>query len=605
VTDPRTVDAAAAVDAGAAVDALRDAVDGERRRPVAIVVVPGVGLGLAYGDRSWRVATGDPASLVTRLDDAIGPRWVWWNTATARALVGSDARVQSCWDLGAVHRLLAGGRRDDPACVWARAHGLDEPPPPRGGEVTLLDLADDLAAADDDGAEPVRADGHLRRAWAEDAWTADERGGDEPASSLARAATWAALALETRALQERALLRIADPRAAPTGTPLATLTAHAESLAALLAVELERVGLPLDRAAAESIVEASAGDRPADARAAEEMRAARDAEVLRHFPGSSADLRNPAAVRAMLAGAGVVVPDTRSWRLERHAAHPGVAALLAWRKAERIATTYGYAWLDRHVAPDGRLRGAWSASDGGAGRMTAQAGLHSLPAELRPAVRAEPGHTLVRADLGQVEPRVLAAVSGDPALLAATRADDLYSPIAAELRCERPVAKVAMLAAMYGQTSGAAGATLRRMDATYPRAMAYLRAAEERGRSRRDLRTYGGRLIPLSGASEDGDAARTAGRGRFARNAVIQGAAAELFKAWAATVRAGLREIGGEIALCLHDELLVHVPSERADDTAALLADALTATASWWAAGSGARFVVDVAAAERWSDAKG
>jgi DNA polymerase-1 len=155
-----------------------------------------------------------------------------------------------------------------------------------------------------------------------------------------------------------------------------------------------------------------------------------------------------------------------------------------------------------------------------------------------------------------------------------------------------------------------AGAALRRMDATYPRAMAYLRAAEERGRSRVDARTYGGRLIRLSGSAEAADgetAARIAGRGRFARNAVVQGAAAELFKAWAGTVRAGLAGSaghGGEIVLCLHDELLLHVPAARAGAAAALVGDALALTAGWWAAGSATRFVVDVAVVERWSDAK-
>ena len=87
---------------------------------------------------------------------------------------------------------------------------------------------------------------------------------------------------------------------------------------------------------------------------------------------------------------GLVLPDTRSWRLEPHAGtSPAVAALLRWRKAERTATTYGWAWLDRHVGPDGRLRGEWRAADGAGGRMTASAGLHNLPAELRPAVLAQ------------------------------------------------------------------------------------------------------------------------------------------------------------------------------------------------------------------------
>ena len=44
--------------------------------------------------------------------------------------------------------------------------------------------------------------------------------------------------------------------------------------------------------------------------------------------------------------------------------------------------------------------------------MTASGGLHNMPAVMRRAVVAETGHVFVRADLGQIEPRVLAAVSG-------------------------------------------------------------------------------------------------------------------------------------------------------------------------------------------------
>ena len=62
--------------------------------------------------------------------------------------------------------------------------------------------------------------------------------------------------------------------------------------------------------------------------------------------------------------------------------------------------------------------------------MTASAGLHNMPAHLRSAVIAEAGHVFVRADLGQIEPRILAAVSGDRALAKATAEDDMYSPVA-------------------------------------------------------------------------------------------------------------------------------------------------------------------------------
>ena len=178
--------------------------------------------------------------------------------------------------------------------------------------------------------------------------------------------------------------------------------------------------------------------------------------------------------------------------------------------------------------------------------MTATAGLHSLPADLRPAVAAEPGHVLVRADLGQIEPRVLAAVSGDAALARATQTDDLYAPVATALAVDRPTAKVAVLGAMYGQTTGHGAQALRRLEAAYPVAMAYLHDADVAGQVGRDIRTYGGRLIRTGNASvadvSERDArSRAAAIGRYARNAMVQGAAAELFKRWAVTVRARAR----------------------------------------------------------------
>ncbi|NAZ76573.1 DNA polymerase I, partial [Kineococcus sp. T13] len=452
-----------------------------------------------------------------------------------------------------------------------------------------------------DGEEPVGEDGQLSAAWSQGRALSEA----EPADQLERAARWAALALEVAQRQARAVAALPEPRRRPGGPPLGVQTAHAESAAALLAVELERTGLPLERSTAEALLERATGPRPASAAEEARLRAARDAPVRRVLGAGEVDLRNPVQVLGALRGLGFDLPDTRAWRLEqfRHA-HPAVEALLAWRKAERIATTYGWNWLDTAVGADGRLRGAWSASDAAAGRMTAQAGLHNLPTELRPAVAAEAGSVLVRADLGQVEPRVLAAVSADAGLTAATREDDLYAPVAAALAADRPTAKVAVLAAMYGQTSGAAGEALQRMERAYPTALGYLRAAEEAGREGRDVRTWGGRLVRVGAPAPGEVGTATAARGRFARNAVVQGAAAELFKAWAATVRAGLAGGAGRIVLCLHDELLLHVPAGDAERAAALLRTALEQTAARWAAGSGVRFVADVSVVRRWSEAK-
>ena len=542
---------------------------------------------LAWAGGSVVLDADDAPTIVGELADR-QPRWVWWTARhTATPFVRAGVRPGACWDLAAVHRLLTGSSRDDPAAVWAAVHDLPDPAPV-STEPTLLDTG----TVDDD--EPFAADGQISPGWQRGGW----------AETRERTVRWAELAMAAYDVQRRGILALDDPRIRPRQPPLRLLTAHAESLAALLAVELELDGLPLDRAAMSALLDSVIGVRPVDDGHAAAQRRARDAHVLAQFPGTPVDLRNPAQVRELLTRIGLDLPDTRSWRLEPHAASlPPVAALLAWRKAERLATTYGWSWLDQHVGADGRLRGAWSAAEG-AGRMAAQAGLHNLPADLRSAVRADDGWVFVRADLGQVEPRVLAVVSGDPALAAAARADDMYAPVAAALGCDRPTAKVAVLAAMYGQTSGTAGAALRDMDRAYPRAMAYLRDAEQAGRDGVDIRTYGGRLLRLARAADD-ERFPPSAWGRFARNATVQGAAAELFKAWAGTVRAGLAAAAGDgrIVLCLHDELLVHVPASQADATVELVRRALDATAHWWASGSGVRFVVDVGVARTWAAA--
>jgi DNA polymerase I len=561
--------------------------------------VPGVGLALAWDGGSHTVPTSDPAGVIAELAE-LELRWTWWSArTTATPLVAAGLRLRTCWDLGAVGRLLHGLRDDSPGAVWAAELGLPPPRAPRA-DLDLFDL--DPASADD----PVLADGQLSREWPAGFATRD----------LPNARRWAQVAVDLQQRQAARLGTLADHRPAHPTPSLALATAYAESSAALIAVELEHAGLPIDRATLTSLLTATIGKRPTDPDEERAARQARDDAVIRQFPGAhDVDLRSPAQVRALLARVGLDLPDTRSWRLEPHAASsPAIAALVSWRKADRLATTYGWRWLDTNVGADGRLRGAWGASDGGAGRMTAMAGLHNLPAELRPAVRAEPGHTLVRADLGQVEPRVLAAISGDPDLMLATHDADMYAPVAARLRCDRPAAKLAVLAAMYGQTSGSAGETMRVMEQAYPVAVAYLRTAEAAGRDHTDLRTYGGRLIRLSGAATDaaGEPVTSevaAGHGRFARNAAVQGPAAELFKAWAATVRAALTQLrgetepAGEIVLCLHDELLLQVPVDLADRATALVHGALASTVRWWAAGRDVRFVAEVTTGESWAEA--
>jgi DNA polymerase-1 len=551
---------------------------------VGLVIAPAVGLGVATAERAWPLPPGAGlAAEVGRADQALRPRWAVWSGQAAAHLVADGVRPATCWDIAAAHRLLFGGWRADPGWAWARTRGLGTETLSAGGPLDLFEMT-----GPGDGDDPVAPDDYLRPEWVSGGWS-------DGADRLAR---WAQVARTLASLQQ-------DSLAALPGRPMAVPTARSESTAELLCAELRADGLPMDRALAEQVLAGFIGPRPRSDAEAAAARAARDAEVLRHAPGgTTADLRSLVQVKSLLARIGVDVPDTRAWRLkELRDTHPLIAALLEWRKAERIATTYGYAWLDENLGADGRLRGAWTGSDGAAGRMTASAGLHNMPAAMRRAVVAADGYVFVRADLGQIEPRVLAAVTGDQALAVAARADDLYAPVAAQLGVDRPTAKVAVLGAMYGQTTGFGAQALRRLNAAYPVAMAYLDAADRSGRAGRDLRTYGGRLIVLSTA-EPRSASRAAAYGRYARNAMIQGAAAELFKIWAVTVRARCGHLDARIVLCLHDELLVHCPREHAETVSRIVEDGLHEAAQRWAPGSGVRFISDTTIVRSWSDAK-
>jgi DNA polymerase-1 len=187
----------------------------------------------------------------------------------------------------------------------------------------------------------------------------------------------------------------------------------------------------------------------------------------------------------------------------------------------------------------------------------------------------------------------------------------MYEPVAERLRVEREVAKVAVLGAMYGQTTGKGAEALAGLESGYPVAMRYLRAAAEAAQGGRDLRTQGGRRIRMSGSidpavSDRDGRSRAAARGRFGRNAMVQGAAAELFKTWAVIVRARTADLGARIVLCLHDELLVHTPAAAGERTAEAIDAALTEAAHRWAPPDHppVRFVADTSVIARWSDAK-
>ena len=154
-------------------------------RPDQIAVAFSGDLGALVGERE--AATGPRAEIEARvaaLEAERHPRWVWWAAAdTAAPLVRAGIRIDRCWDVLEVHRLVRGGWHTDPTLAWAHARGLDPAGLPRHAGGDLFDFVGGATEDAGDPDSPVRADGYLRPEGVGGGWlTAPER--------LARGPPW-------------------------------------------------------------------------------------------------------------------------------------------------------------------------------------------------------------------------------------------------------------------------------------------------------------------------------------------------------------------------------------------------------------------------------
>ncbi|MER7415810.1 bifunctional 3'-5' exonuclease/DNA polymerase [Micromonospora peucetia] len=525
----------------------------------------------------------DLAAAVAAREAADRPRWVWASgTSLYPALLRAGVRVERCHDVELTEALLLGhaGRWGEPrslAAAWARLTGAPVPAdplprpaaPPGHGQGALFDA---LPGPPGPGVEA------LSRVYAD---------------QLARIAA--------------------------TGHPgRFRLLVAAESAGALIAVEMGVAGLPWradvhDEVLAELLGEPSPVGGP-PRRLAELAARIADAFGVRQLHADS-----PAELLRAFARAGVELPNTRAWVL-RGVDHPAVPLVLEYKELYRIWTAHGWAWRDAWVrdgrfqpeyVPGGVVSGRWATRGGGA---------LQIPKVIRRAVVADPGWRFVVADAGQLEPRVLAAVSGDARLAAAGGAGDLYAALAKDaFGGDRPRAKLALLGAMYGQTGGMAVPALAVLRRNYPTAFGYVEAAARTGESGGLVRSWLGRTCP-PGTAGFGDAdaefpdgggdpqsprARAArSRGRFTRNFVIQATAAEWASTLLATLRGQLAGTGAELVFFQHDEVIVHCPAERAGAVADAVARCGEQAAALLFGGTPVRFPLDLSVVDCYADAK-
>lgn len=338
--------------------------------------------------------------------------------------------------------------------------------------------------------------------------------------------------------------------------PRLRLLVAAESAGALAAAEMSHTGLPFSAAAHHELLTRTLGSRTSGDAVPQRI-----LEVTEEIGAAFGRRVNPASHPELVdafARDGVELPSTRAYLL-REVDHPAVEPLLRYRDLAKLHSTNGWAWLDAWVrgdrfrpvyVPGGVVSGRWASRGGGA---------LQIPKALRSSVIADPGHTFVVADAGQLEPRILAAMSGDRLMVEAAGADDLYAPVAAEVfGGDRAKAKVAILGVLYGATAGEARALLAMLRKRFPVAVQYVEEAARAGERGEVVHSWLGRACPPpdEGWWSDGDAHA---RGRFTRNFVVQATAAE----WALCLLAELRrrladDSDAELVFFQHDEVVVH-----------------------------------------------
>lgn len=495
------------------------------------------GLALRVGGRDELVPWSGVAARVAELERQ-RPRWVWADVGRSYPhLLAVGARVEQCRDLRMVHTLLAGSRRTDLSIdpAWTRRDEGDGE-----GAPSLLDLpgADDTPDLTALEAEYARQQAAIEAAH-------DDDGAGHEAGRL-------------------------------------RLLAAAESAGALVAAELRRTGMPWDVAEHGRLLVELLGARTAGRPARLEELTATIRELL-GAPGLHPD--SQPALLAALRRAGLDVASTSKWELAR-VEHPVVAPLLRYKKLSRLYSANGWAWMERWVS-GGRFRPDYVPSAVVTGRWaTRGGGALQLPKEIRSAVRVPADRRLVVADARQLEPRVLAGMSGDRAMAAAARGADLYAGLVAQgVVPTRAEAKGAMLGAMYGATQGAGGQLVPRLRRAYPAAMGLVDGAARAGEQGRSVTTWLGRSSPVPawaprvGSEEplsEAERARTRDWGRFTRNFVVQGTAAEWALCWLARLRNDLAGLGASaqdarLVYFLHDEVVVECRADLADDVVALV----------------------------------
>ena len=279
--------------------------------------------------------------------------------------------------------------------------------------------------------------------------------------------------------------------------------------------------------------------------------------------------------------------------------HPAVSLLLNYRQLAKLKSTYADG-LQECIAEDGRIHSTFNQTEARTGRISSlEPNLQNIPVRtaegrrLREYFNAPAGRVLCDADYSQIELRVLASMSGDANMINAFGGGtDIHTVTASqvfglpqdmitpELRSR---AKAVNFGIVYGigafSLSKDIGVTRAEADryiksylAAYPGVAAYMEKAIEDAKKNGFVTTLYGRRRYIPELSNSNGNMRAFGE-RVARNAPIQGTAADIIKIAMIKVSRSLKDEfpTARLILQVHDELIVECDEKDAEDICTLL----------------------------------
>jgi len=273
--------------------------------------------------------------------------------------------------------------------------------------------------------------------------------------------------------------------------------------------------------------------------------------------------------------------------------HPAVDTLLEYRQLSKLQSTYVAGLLELIDPDDHRVHTSFNQTIASTGRLSSSnPNLQNIPVRtevgkrIRRAFLADAGTYLLTADYSQIELRILAHITHEPALVEAFRRDeDIHAATAAQLfkvplaqvtPDQRRLAKTVNFAVLYGQsafglarvtgmTNAEAAEFIRNYEVTFPHVQEYVQRTLHEARTKGYVQTLLGRRRYVPPDMGSLPLVQRQAVEREAVNMPIQGTNADMIKIAMIRLYDQLCDLKlkSRMLLQVHDELVLEVPDDE------------------------------------------